>query len=144
MYKGHTVLMLHQVDNFLISCKLKSVSKQIYDYIGNKLQLHKELVAPFKYFGPAKDYNGVDINQTKHYIEISCPGYIDCVNRAHGWEHPGPDKITSQPTLPMPERALDVIYKDQGPLEGSPEYRALQNSYTISILHKWVPRLLNK
>ena len=26
----------------------------------------------------------------------------------------------------MPERALDVIYKDQGPLEGSPEYITLQ------------------
>ena len=71
MYEGHTVLMLCQVDGFLISCKLKSVAKQIYNYIGNKLQLHKELFAPFKYLGPATDYNGVDINQTKHYIEIT-------------------------------------------------------------------------
>ena len=87
--------MLCQVDNFLISCKLESVAKQIYDYIGNKLQLHKELVAPFKYLEPARDYNDVDINQTKHYIEIRCPGYIDCVNCAHSWEHPGPNEITS-------------------------------------------------
>ena len=95
MYKVHTVLMLRQVDDFLISCKLKSVAKQIYHYIGNKLQLHKELVACFKYLGPAKDYNGVDINQTKRYIKISCPGYIDHVGRAHCWEHPGPNEITS-------------------------------------------------
>ena len=27
MCEGHTVLMLYQVDNFLISCKLKSVAK---------------------------------------------------------------------------------------------------------------------
>ena len=26
----------------------------------------------------------------------------------------------------MPKRALDVIYKDQGPLEGSPEYKTLK------------------
>ena len=114
------------VDDFLISCKLESVAKRIYDYIGTKLKLHKEIDAPFKYLGPATNYNGVDITQTKHYIEISCAGYIDRVNRAHGWEHPGPDEITSRPTSPIPERALDVIYQEHGPVEGSKEYKDLQ------------------
>ena len=65
-----------QVDNFLISCKLESVVKCIFDYIGNKLQLHNEKVPPSKYLGPAKDYNGINLIQTQHYIDINCAGYI--------------------------------------------------------------------
>ena len=78
MFEGHAILMLRQVvDDFLISCKLETVAKKIYDHIGHKLQLGGEKVPPFKYLGPANDYNGVDINQTKQHIEIACPGYID-------------------------------------------------------------------
>ena len=36
-FEGHTVLLLRQVDDFLISCKHKSTAKKIFDYIGKKL-----------------------------------------------------------------------------------------------------------
>ena len=67
-FEGHRVLILQQVDDFLILCKLESVATRIYNYIGKKLMVHEETVPPFKYLGIAKDYNGVDINQTKQYI----------------------------------------------------------------------------
>ena len=35
--------------------------------------------------GVVKDYNGVDIKQTSHYIEISCENYIHCLSKTHGW-----------------------------------------------------------
>ena len=91
-----------------------------------QLQLHNKKVAPFKYLGLAKDYNGVDIHQTKQYFGINCPGYIDRVIRAHGWNQPGDDEIQSRPTSPLPDKALDNIFKEQGPIEGSKEYKALQ------------------
>ena len=96
--------MLRQVDDFLISCKQEDIAKRIFDYIGKKLQLSGKKVPPFKYLGIAKDYNGVDITQTKQYIEISCPGYIDCVTCAHSWDKPDDTEIKSRPTAPMPER----------------------------------------
>ena len=105
-FKGHTVLLLYQVDNFLISCKLESVAKRIFHYIGNKLQLHNKKVPPFKYLGPAKDYNDINLIQTRHYIGINCAGYIDCVNCAHRWDKPDLDKIKSKPTSPLPEKCL--------------------------------------
>ena len=118
--------MLRQVDDFLISCKQENIAKRIYDYIGKKLQLNGEKVPPFKYLGPAKDYNGVDIDQTKQYIQISCSGYIDRLTRAHGWDKPDNTEIKSRPTAPIPERSLDFIYDKLGPVEGSKEYKQLQ------------------
>ena len=35
--------------------------------------------------GVVKDYNGVDIKQTSHYLEMSCENYIHCLSRTHGW-----------------------------------------------------------
>ena len=98
----------------------------VFSNIGKKLQLSGEKVPPFKYLGPAKDYNGVDITQTKQYIEISCPGYIDRLTRAHGWDKPDDTEIKSRPTAPMPERSLDTIYTKRGPIEGLQEYKRLQ------------------
>ena len=126
MFEGHAILMLRQVDDFLISCKLESVAKQIHDHICNKLQLSGEKVPPFKHLGPATDHNGVDMNQTKQHIKIACPGCVDRSNRAHGWDNPGTDKIQSRPTSPMPENSLDVTHAKQGPIEGSKEHKQLQ------------------
>ena len=126
MFEGHTILLLRQVDDFLISCKLESVAKQIYDHIGNELQLSGEKVPPFKHLGPATDCNGVDMNQTKQCVEIACPGCVDRLNRAHGWDNPGNDEMQSPPTSPMPENSLDVMCAKQGPIEGSKECEQLQ------------------
>lgn len=126
MHEGHTVLMSWQVDDFLLSCKLESVAKHTYNHIGKKLQSSGEQVPPFKHLSPATDCNGVDINQTKQCIETACPGYVNRLTRAHGWDKPGDDKIKSRPTLPMPENSLDKTYTKQGPLEGSKEYKQIQ------------------
>ena len=95
MFEGHAILMLRQVDDFLISCELESVAKQIYDHIGNESQLSGEKVPPFKCLGPAADCNGVDVNQTEQRVKIACPGCIDQPNRAHGWETLEADEIQS-------------------------------------------------
>ena len=59
--------------------------------------VHKETVPPFKCLGPTKDHDGVDLNQTKEHIKISCPGHIDRAAQACGWAEPTCDEITSCP-----------------------------------------------
>ena len=70
-----------------ISCKNESTAKEIFELIGKKFQLPLEDSPPIDYFGPLEDFNGIDVNQHKEYIEISCPDYIDRVIRSHGWEY---------------------------------------------------------
>ena len=87
----------------------------------------KETEPPFKCLGlAAKDHNGVDLSQTKQCVQISCPGHIDAVTQAHGWDAPSQDEMTSPPTAPLPKKALDAIHKDQGPLKGSTEHKQPQ------------------
>ena len=43
-------------------------------------------IIPFDFLGIFNDYNGVDIKQTSHYIEMSCQNYIQRLCKSHGWE----------------------------------------------------------
>ena len=43
-------------------------------------------IIPFEYLGIVKDYNGVDLKQTSHYIGMSCESYIKRLYRSHDWE----------------------------------------------------------
>ena len=123
IFEVHTALLLHQEDDFLISCKHKSTAaKKIFNCICKKLTVHDKSEPPFKHLGPAKDWcNGVNLTQTQQCVEISCSGCTNHVARAHGWDTPSQCKTTLQPTAPLPEKEVGVFHKDRGPLEGSKE-----------------------
>ena len=77
MFKGHKVLLLRQVDDLMIQTDNEAIAKEIFKIIGLKLQLKIEDEAPFAYLGFTTDFNGVDIEQSKTHIMISCENYID-------------------------------------------------------------------
>ena len=83
-YKGHNILLLRQVDDLAIAVDDESIAKEIYSIIGAKLQLPGETDPPFTYLGLINDYNGVDIDQRKEYIEVNASSYIDRVITSHG------------------------------------------------------------
>jgi hypothetical protein len=133
VFNNKKVLLLRQVDDFLLSCTDEPTAIAIFDIIGNKLRLPNETVVPFKYLGLADDYNGIKITQTRQYNEISCPDYIDRIARSHGWSDPDNDEIQSHPTTPLHERSLDYIYDEpRGPSEGTSEHAELQSSHGFS------------
>jgi len=73
IYKGKIGFLLRQVDDFALACKEdESTTIDIYGH-----QLEKEQCDPFSYLGLVKDFNGVDIEQSSKYIQISCSEYID-------------------------------------------------------------------
>ena len=54
---------------------MKRLSKIFFNIIGKKISFPSERekgIIPFEYFEVVKDYNGVDIKQTSHYIEMNC------------------------------------------------------------------------
>ena len=55
----------------------ENIAKEIFTIIGSKLQLENEDEPPFANLGPTVDFNGVDIEQSKTHIMISCGNYID-------------------------------------------------------------------
>ena len=46
----------------------------------------KKGIIPFEYLGIVKDYNGVDLKQTLHYIGMSCESYIKRLYKLYDWD----------------------------------------------------------
>ena len=84
---GSVQLLLRQVDDFLLACESKEIAENIFQDIGNAIRFPSEErdgITPFEFLGVVKDYNGVDIKQTKDYIEMSCANYLRRLLKSHG------------------------------------------------------------
>ena len=69
----------------MLACNLEQVAKDIFKDIGIAIQFDAEKrdgVIPFEFLGVVKDYNGVDIKQTKDYIKMSCANYLPTIEIA--------------------------------------------------------------
>ena len=66
------IYMLRQVDDFALACKDESTAKAVYNAIGKRLKLPNESDIPFSYLGLIEDFNGIDIEQSKTHVRISC------------------------------------------------------------------------
>ena len=122
IFKGHKVLLLRQVDDLMIQTDNEDIAKEIFKIIGLKLQLKDENKPPFAYLGLTTDFNGVDIEQNKTHIMISCKNYIDHLVRAHSWEQlPNkPDNFVAKTPSSLPNKCLNEIFKEDGPDENTP------------------------
>ena len=66
-WEGKMVLVLRQVDDFMIACTKEKIASDITNIIGTKVRFKSEEKRgeiPIQFLGLVDDYNGVDINQT--------------------------------------------------------------------------------
>ena len=57
----------------------EQIAKDLFNRIGLEMRFDSEResgIVPFEYLGIINDYNGVEIRQTEHYIEMTCENYI--------------------------------------------------------------------
>ena len=83
------IYLLRMVDDCIISCKSEQMARNIFNIIGEKMRFPSEKekgIIHFEFLGVVNDYNGVDIKQTSHYIEMSCQNYIHCLCKSHEWD----------------------------------------------------------
>jgi hypothetical protein len=132
-YGGETIYLLRQVDDFALACSDEDIAKSVYKMIGSKLKLPGEDKDPFTYLGEITDFNGIDINQTKDYIELSCSNYIDRIMTSHGWTKDKAMQPLSKPIAPLNTETLHQIGKhNNGPKEGTAEHQALEERQGFS------------
>ena len=101
---GNEVLFLRQVDDFAIGTDDQHIYKSICDCLD--ALLHE----PMKRQGLLTHYNGIDIEQTRDYIHISCETYIDKILSNHGW-----DNMNKNVFLPMNSNNGHVKTLDTAP-----------------------------
>ena len=115
--------MLRQVDDFLIA----GPTMEICNAIRTKIQGHMK--NKLNDLGTVQLYNGIDIDQTRDYIKLSCESYIDKIVEHHGWTE---DHVAN---LPIPMRSdsqtLKTIQETEGPTDPK-EQQDLQNRMKFS------------
>jgi transposase InsO family protein len=119
---GDRVLICRQVDDLAIGCTNSKTYDYILEYLMNHVTLTKD--------GLLSRFNGVDIDQTAHYVRIHCSSYIDRFLSAHGWDTPEMD--SQKPFEPLAAASLEELQTTTGPREGTAEHRALQEKFRFS------------
>jgi hypothetical protein len=79
-----------------------------------KQQIQDNMVNPLNELGVIKRFNGLGIQQTRHYVKISCQTYIDKIVEHHEWQQEHTAK------LPIPMRK-DYTYQANLGLSYGPE-----------------------
>ena len=102
------ILVLRQVDDFIIGAKTMQLCLDI------KQQIQDNMVNPMNELGVIKRFNGLDIQQTRHYVKISCQTYIDKIVEHHEWQQ------EHTANLPIPMRN-DSTYQANLELSYGPE-----------------------
>ena len=106
---GNLILILRQVDDFLIAGPTLDDCQQIRNQIAGMM------TNAMNDLGVIKRFNGVDIDQTRDYIKLSCETYIDKIVSHHGWTN---EKCREFP-IPMrnDSTSLTEIQTSTGPTD---------------------------
>ena len=86
---GKPVLLLRQVDDFMMACSEEAIAKKLTHTIGKKIWFKAEEEQnnlPIEFLGLVKDYNGVDIKQTSRKIKMHAKAYLEHFLQANGWD----------------------------------------------------------
>ena len=78
-HNGHEILFLRQVDDFAVAAETSAIATEVINTID------KYMTIKIKDLGQLTRYNGVDVIQSKHYIKINNPTYIDKIVQEHSW-----------------------------------------------------------
>ena len=89
VFDDEVIYILQQINDCIAQTKREERAKNNFNITGTKMRFaskEKKRIIPFEYLGIEKDYNGVDIKQTSHYIGVSCESYIKRLYKSHDWD----------------------------------------------------------
>ena len=81
-YKGSTgkrVLLLRQVDDFAISCEDEALCEEVIQ------DINSEMTIEITKLGKISRFNGVDVEQTRHYVKLYGSTYLHKILKNHSW-----------------------------------------------------------
>ena len=86
---GSVIYLLRQINDCALMCCDQKTAENIFNIIGTKMRFKDEEekgIIPFQFLGIICDYNVVDIEQTSHYVDMSCETYINHLAKSHNWD----------------------------------------------------------
>ncbi|KAI2502023.1 hypothetical protein MHU86_12426 [Fragilaria crotonensis] len=121
-YKGHRMLICHQVDDLAIGCANIDAIKDLACIICTKdgIDLRDKPILD--------SFNGVDVDQRDRYIKITCETYIDKLLAHYGWSSSGSRETDKKPTEPLAASTTQQMFDDYAtaPRDRTAEYCDLE------------------
>jgi hypothetical protein len=117
-YAGQDILICRQVDDFMAAGELESPIRQLFQFLGNKINIEAEI-------GLVSHYNGIEIVQDREYIKIHVGKYIGKILANHGWEQGS--KAESRLIDPLHPSAFKEL-EETAPLTSPAEKAELERS----------------
>jgi hypothetical protein len=93
-------MILRQVDDFSVSAAKQTTCQEIIKLIGS------HLTVPLNDLGIIRKFNGVNIQQTRWFVKISCEDYILKILMHHQWQE------LKASNLPLPMRSDSKYQRD--------------------------------
>ena len=134
------ILMMRQVDDFMIACTDENMAKNIANIIATKICFQTEKYCgevPIEFLGMVDDYIGVDINQTGCFVKMSAKRYIGQFLASCGWsktseEEQSYEMKSKRPISPLPSDCMKQLFNDVGPCENTVEFHLLERNSGFS------------
>ena len=106
LYDGWKMLISRQVDDLAIGCRnVDSICKLVAIICAkDKIDLRDE--------GILSSFNGVDVIQSRHYIQVTRESCINRFLEHYGWSSPGNRKSSEQPIEPFAMSTIPQLYLD--------------------------------
>ena len=76
---GKRVLFLRQVDDFAISCEDEALCEEVIE------DINSEMTIQITKLGKISRFNGVDVEQARHYVKLYNTTYIRKILKNHDW-----------------------------------------------------------
>ena len=103
------------MDDFAVACPDQKTADILYDLIDDKLSI------PLKRQGLIETFNGMDIDQTRYYIKVSCQSYIEriCAKYLTSWMKKVPMSDDRPTPLPTDSKWLKTFNEAKGDPDGN-------------------------
>ena len=106
VFDGSRMLISRQVDDLAIGCSNATSIRKLVTIIceEDKIDLRDE--------GTLDSFNGVDVRQTRSYIQITCESYIDKFLAHYGWSSAACRESGDKPIEPLALSTIPQLFLD--------------------------------
>jgi hypothetical protein len=112
-------LLCRQVDDMAVACSNPTVAQGLIDSIGKVVDLNSQVIL--------SSFNGVDIDQRREYVKVSCKSYLGRILKTHGWDKSSlTEKLNSKPIEVLAASTAEELSTSVGLAEDSTDHCTLE------------------
>lgn len=129
-YDGWKMLISRQVDDLAIGCRNTDSIRKLVAIIcaEDKIDLRDE--------GILTSFNGVDVIQSRHYIQVTCESYIDRFLEHYGWSSPGNRESSERPIEPIAMSTIPQLFLDYDAAAASTEAALMEHEINAGFSYR--------